>query len=133
MKKLLLIFLSVFLVSCSNNTAPEPEHLLEEEEMVSILYDLALLQSIKSFNPAVLDTNNVDSHKYIYKKYKIDSLTFAQNHTYYASDIETYEKIEKEVTKKIQNGRDALKPKIDTTAGKKGTGRKARLNKVSAE
>jgi hypothetical protein len=108
MKKLLLIFSSVFLVSCSDNTAPRPEHLLEKEEMVSILYDLALLQSIKSFNPAVLDTNNVESHKYIYKKYKIDSLTFAQNHTYYASDIKVYEKIEKEVSKRIQQQRDSL-------------------------
>jgi hypothetical protein len=108
MKKLLLIFSSVFLVSCSDNAAPKPEHLLDKEQMVSILYDLALLQSIKSFNPAVLDTNNVDSHKYIYKKYKIDSLTFAQNHTYYASDIKVYEKIEKEVSKRIQQQRDSL-------------------------
>jgi len=123
MKKLLLISLSVFILSCGSNTAPKPAHLLEKKEMEDILYDLALLQAIKSFQPTVLDTNNVSSHTYIYKKYKIDSLTFAQNHTYYASDIEGYEKIEKEVSKRIQQKRDALVPKKDSV--QKGPAAKA--------
>jgi len=115
MKKLLLIFLSFFVLSCSKNTAPKPEHLIEKEQMADILYDIALLQSIKSFQPAALDTNNVKPHVYIYKKYKIDSLTLAQNHTYYASDIEGYEKLEKEVADRIQKEREALTPKKDAT------------------
>jgi len=86
--------------------------------MVDILYDIALLQSIKSFQPAVLDTNNVHAHIYIYKKYKIDSLTLAQNHTYYASDIEEYEKMENKVSERIKQQRDALTPKKDSIAKK---------------
>jgi len=119
MKKLLLIVLSVLALSCDNHTAPKPEHLLAKDELVNVLYDIALLQSIKSFQPAVLDTNNVNAHTYIYKKYKIDSLTFAQNHTYYASDIEDYEKIEKEVSNRIQQKRDELTPKKDSLAANK--------------
>ena len=119
MKKLLLIVLCVLALSCDSHTAPKPEHLLAKDELVNVLYDIALLQSIKSFQPAVLDTNNVDAHTYIYKKYKIDSLTFAQNHAYYASDIEDYEKIEKEVSNRIQQKRDELTPKKDITATKK--------------
>lgn len=118
MKKLLLIVVSVFVMSCDSHTAPKPEHLLAKEEMVNVLYDIALLQSINSFQPAVLDTNNVNAHTYIYKKYKIDSLTFAQNHSYYASDIEDYEKIEKKVSDRIQQQRDALTPKKDSAAVK---------------
>jgi len=119
MKKLLLIVLSVFVMSCDSHTAPKPERLLGKDEMVDVLYDIALLQSINSFQPAVLDTNNVNAHTYIYKKYKIDSITFAQNHTYYASDIEDYEKIEKKVSDRIQQQRDALSPKKDSSAVKK--------------
>ena len=115
MKKLLLILISLFVLSCSKNTAPKPEHLLEKEEMVNILYDIALLQSIKSFQPTVLDTNNVNAHTYIYKKYKIDSLTLVQNHTYYASDIEGYERIENEVSDRLKKNKEELTPKKDST------------------
>jgi len=115
MKKLAFIFLLV-IASCGNSTAPKPEHLLDKGEMVDILYDIALLQSIKSFQPESLDTNNVHSETYIYKKYKIDSLTFAQNHTYYASDIEQYEKIEKDVADRIKKNRENLMPKKDSVA-----------------
>lgn len=83
--------------------------------MVDILYDIALLQSIKSFQPTVLDTNNVNAHTYIYKKYKIDSLTLVQNHTYYASDIEGYEKIENEVSDRLKKNKEELTPKKDST------------------
>ena len=121
MKKLLFIVLSVLVLSCDSHTAPKPKYLLDKDEMVNVLYDIALLQSIKSFQPAVLDTNNVDAHTYIYKKYKIDSLTFVQNHAYYASDIEDYEKMEKKVSDRIQQQRDALTPKKDSTAINKVT------------
>lgn len=110
MKKLVFILLAVSLLACTNSTAPKPEHLLDKDEMADILYDIALLQSIKSYMPAVLDSNKVYSHNYIYKKYNIDSLTFAQNTKYYASDIETYEKIEKEVSERIKQEREKLSP-----------------------
>lgn len=118
MKKLVFILLAVLVAACNQNTAPKPDRLLDRDEMTNILYDIALLQAIKSYKPNVLDSNNVYSHNYIYKKYKIDSLTFAQNNTYYASDIEEYEKIEQKVSEKIKENREKLSPAADSLAKK---------------
>ena len=118
MKKLVFIFLAIVAVSCNNDIAPKPEHLLKEDEMVNIFYDIALLQGIKSFTPQSLEENNVDAKNYIYKKYKIDSLTFAQNHNYYASDLKKYEIIERRVVEKLQKQKEKLVPKVTPPAAK---------------
>jgi hypothetical protein len=49
------------------------------------MYDLAVLEGIKYQN-RLLDSNQINSATYIYKKYKIDSLQLAQSNVYYASD-----------------------------------------------
>ncbi|MXN92135.1 DUF4296 domain-containing protein [Flavobacterium sp. Sd200] len=120
MKKLVFILFAVLAVACNENTAPKPDKLLDKNEMVDILYDITLLQSIKSYQPATLDSNNVNTHNYIYRKYNIDSLTFAQNHLYYASDIEGYEKIQKKVTDRINKNKEALAPPAKDSLAKKG-------------
>ena len=119
MKKLVLIILSVLAVSCNNDTAPKPEHLLKEDEMVNIFYDISLLQAIKSFTPKSLAENDVDVKHYIYKKYNIDSLTFAQNHAYYASDLEQYQKMQREVVDRLNADKEKIEPKKTKPGSKK--------------
>jgi len=111
MKKLVFILLSILAVSCGDELAPKPETLLSEDNMVDILYDVSLLQAIKSFKPQALDSSHVDPRNYIYKKYKIDSLTLAQNHIWYASNLEQYEKMQKRVVTRLEREKDKLKPK----------------------
>jgi 6-pyruvoyl-tetrahydropterin synthase len=103
MKKLVILFLtfSVF-VSCQKNVVEKPDDLIEEDVMVDIIYDLSLLEAIKSQNPASLEVNNINPNDYIYKKYKIDSLLFAQSNQYYATDIKNYKNIYDKVTKKLE-------------------------------
>ena len=110
MKKLAIILLSALAVSCNNDAAPKPEHLLSEKQMENIFYDITLLQSIRSSTPNVLDDNSVDVQHYIYKKYKIDSLTFAQNHSYYASDLEIYQKMQLKVSERLSKAKDSITP-----------------------
>jgi len=108
MKKLVFIIVALVAVACNNGLVPEPDKIIEEDKMESILYDIALMQGIKSFKPAVLDSNGVDPRTYIYKKYAIDSLTLAQNHTWYASDLEEYEKMQQNVANRLKADRDKL-------------------------
>jgi hypothetical protein len=115
MKKLVLIILGALVMSCGNDAVPRPQHLLKERDMVNILYDISLLQAIKSFTPKSLNQNNVEPSKYIYNKYKIDSLTFAENHLYYASNLEKYEKIQKEVAEKIKKNKAQFTTKAPKT------------------
>ena len=113
MKKILgCIIAVVFLVSCSDAPVHKPKKLIKENVMVDILYDMALLQAMKSYNPNMLDVMNINSTNYIYKKYNIDSLQFAQNNEYYASRIEDYQKIYEKVDERLQKTIKASKPKV---------------------
>lgn len=99
-------------VGCQESAVPKPDNLIDEDVLVSILYDLSLLEAIKSQNPAVLETNNINPNTYIYSKYKIDSLQFARSNKYYASDIKKYKEIVENVNKKIEEQKTLLtKPK----------------------
>ncbi|MFV5687711.1 DUF4296 domain-containing protein [Flavobacterium sp. ZT3R25] len=94
MKKIIsLLAIISILISCKEEVVKKPNRLMEKEVMVDIMYDLSLLEAIRLENPMSLDTFKINPKKYIYKKYKIDSLQFAQNIAYYASDYEEYANI----------------------------------------
>ncbi len=114
MKKIIALFvLFSMVVGCQESAVPKPDNLIDEDVLVSILYDLSLLEAIKSQNPAVLETNNINPNTYIYSKYKIDSLQFAKSNKYYASDIKKYKEIVENVNKKIEEQKTLLtKPKL---------------------
>jgi hypothetical protein len=70
--------------SCKEDLVAKPDQLIAKDQMID-MYDLAVLEGIKYQNPS-LDSNQINSATYIYKKYKIDSLQLAQSNVYYASD-----------------------------------------------
>lgn len=109
-KTLLILLLSVLAAGCGRETAPKPKHLLKEEDMVNILYDISLLQAISSYQPLALDSGKVDIKNYIYKKYAIDSATFAQNQAYYASSLEKYEGIQKRLSERLAKEKKQATP-----------------------
>ena len=121
MKRVVLI-LFIMLFSCGKEEAvPKPEKLLSESEMENIIYDLALLQAIKSTNPQVLTENNIDAKKYIYKKYSTDSLTYNQNHRYYASQLDVYEKIQNRVIERLNKQKTPAATPKNTSDGNNKT------------
>lgn len=114
MKKLVFILISFLAFACTDKAAPKPDRLLKEGEMVNILYDISILQAIKSYQPQALEEGKVDAKNYIYKKYSIDSLTFAQNQAYYASKLELYESIQTKLADRVKKEKEALKKEMDT-------------------
>lgn len=103
MKTRLFLFISFLLLflSCKDVRVKKPAKLIEREKMIDILYDISILEAINAINPAALDNNNIDSRTYIFSKHKIDSLQFAENSAYYASDLKNYKKIYEEVENRI--------------------------------
>lgn len=104
MKKLLLFFIGLVFVtsSCNNAAVEKPNNLLEEDEMVDMIYDLSLLDAMRnqgSFSQKKYPT----STEFLKQKYKIDSLTFAKNTLYYASDLKKYKRIYDSVKKRLDN------------------------------
>lgn len=109
MKKIILLLSILIIGACSNkNEIPKPAKPIDKEVMENILYDLALLQALKSYSPEKLTKNNIDSKNYIYQKYKIDSLQFVENNKYFASDIEAYKLMFENVSNRLQKEKSEL-------------------------
>jgi len=116
MKKLTAFLCLLIVLGCGDTAVEKPERLIDEEVMIDILYDLAILDAMRTQKPLSLTMNNIDPDKYIYKKYKIDSLQFAQSNRYYASEIKSYKKMYERVQKRLQNQSEALDPSLKKPA-----------------
>ncbi len=114
----ILCFL-LLLTSCNNLPVEKPNNLIDEDKMTNILYDLTLLDAIKSQNPYDSISQSIKPRAYIYKKYNIDSLQFVKSNQYYISQIDTYKKIYDEINERLQKEKsenDILLKKSGTVA-----------------
>jgi hypothetical protein len=106
MKKIVLLAVfSILFLSCKDNGVKKPSKLIKEDKMIDIIYDISMLDAINSVNPGALGDNNINSRTYIYKKYAIDSLQFAENSAYYASDLKKYKKMYEAVENRIDENK----------------------------
>lgn len=108
----LLLGVLVLLAGCNNTVVEKPEKLIDEQTMASILYDLSVLEAIKTKNPGMVGSTS----EYIYKKYNIDSVQFTQNNRYYASEIAKYKSIYDDVNARLEADKSAA----DSLARAKG-------------
>ncbi|WP_350293110.1 DUF4296 domain-containing protein [uncultured Croceitalea sp.] len=114
-------FLCMFLllVSCGEKVIEPPEGLISKDKMTSILYDLAILNSTKGTNPTILKQHNIKLMPFIFKKYNIDSLQFAESDLYYASiplEYQTiYEAVEARLENEVKLLEEEKKRKADST------------------
>jgi hypothetical protein len=100
MKKSIAIVCLLFSFISCNDGIEKPKNLIDKDKMVDVLYDLSLLEAIKTQNVGG-GISNKKANDYIYKKYKIDSVQLAQSNKYYASDVEEYKKIFEKVKAKL--------------------------------
>lgn len=130
MKKIVVLVVLLVLVSCKEEVVKKPNRLIEKDVMVNIMYDLSLLEAVKYQSPAILDSNKISPKQYIYKKYKVDSLQFAQSNVYYASDYEEYKNMFEQMTKRLDQKKLAVEALIKAEKKKKKEAKKAKsLNK----
>ncbi len=109
----------MLVVSCKDEVIKKPDRLIEKNVMVDIMYDLSILDAIKYQNPASLDTFKINPRTYIFSKYKIDSLQFAKNNVYYASDYEGYKVMFEEITKRLESTKKSADSLINLEKKKK--------------
>jgi len=116
MKQLLSVFLFLAL-ACNQYDAPKPKILIDEEIVKDIMYDLAILQAVKSTGEYVLTDNSLTVNNLLHNKYKIDEKTWLANNKYYASNVRKYNKMVKAVQQKIEKQKNEMaletKKKID--------------------
>lgn len=101
MKRIVIVLCCALLVfSCGKKSVDKPDNLIAKDKMVDILYDISLLEAIKSQNLKG-GINKKRANEYIYKKYKIDSLQFAKSNKYYAADLNEYKKMYDKVRERL--------------------------------
>ncbi|MCZ8089672.1 DUF4296 domain-containing protein [Flavobacterium sp.] len=118
MKKIFFFCVVFLAVSCNNSVIEKPSNLIEKDKMVDILYDISLLETVKSQGIKRGFTQS-EINQYILKKYKIDSLQLISSNKYYASDAEEYKKMFEKVKAKLDE--DDKKVTGKTAAEKNST------------
>jgi len=94
MLKKIVFILVVFLSSCYNYNTPEkPSKLISKDKMVNILLDLKLANSVTGKDKNVLDSAKLIPEQFIYKKYNVDSIQFAESNAYYTFHMKDYTEI----------------------------------------
>ena len=121
MKKIgLLLLLALQFVSCKQGLE-KPDTFIEEDKMVAILYDIAVMDALKSYNLNSPKANPVDSREYLLKKYQVDSLQFAQNNQYYAADMVRYKKMFEKVNQLLEQEKKKYEAEALKTGNQKPT------------
>lgn len=113
-----------FSVSCKKELVKEPENLIEKEKMVDIIYDLSLLDAIKYQQPLSLDSLESNPKKFVFKKYKVDSLQFAQSNMYYAADFDTYKEMFDEISARLEKEKKSNEKKLKAEEKKEAKAKK---------
>lgn len=105
MKSILtLALIGVVLFSCNKERRPDkPKNLISEAQFSDILFDMFVINSAKGVNKKALEENGIFPEDYIFNKYNIDSVQFANSNRYYAFDQEKYQKILERVKNKVQS------------------------------
>jgi hypothetical protein len=98
----------VLLFGCAKELVEKPDNLIDKKVMSAILYDLSILEALKYQNATVLYTNGVNPKTYVFKKYKIDSLQFAQSNSYYAADYREYKKMFEELDARLKKEKASI-------------------------
>ncbi|MDA9127898.1 DUF4296 domain-containing protein [Flavobacteriaceae bacterium] len=108
-KYALSIFLALGLFACQDVVRPDiPEQIIPEAKMVDVLVEAYIGNAARSNNNRVLRMGGVQLDSILYAKYEIDSLQFAQNTAYYASQIDPYMRILEQVETKLSGVKKSL-------------------------
>ncbi len=105
MNKIFFIVIFIVFLSCESRTKYEkPKDLIPKDQMIDLLTDMHIINGVTGIkNKDGLKANNYIS--LLYEKYQIDSTRFASSNLYYTSKISEYEKMFKEVKKRIEGQR----------------------------
>ena len=99
-KSIALVCLLFLVIGCHTSTIEKPASLIDKDKMTEILYDMSLLEAIKTQNING-GISNKAANEYIYKKYKIDSIQFIKSNKYYASNMEEYKKMFEKIKERL--------------------------------
>ncbi|MBT8270706.1 MAG: DUF4296 domain-containing protein [Flavobacteriaceae bacterium] len=118
---LIFIVLAFALMGCKNNKIPEPSkpgNLLTEDQMVELIYDMAIMTAAKGSNRKILENSGIKPQSFVFEKHNVDSLQFTLSNEYYAYRIEDYERIYERVKTKLAADRKQFNEELKAASTK---------------
>ncbi|WP_298779700.1 DUF4296 domain-containing protein [uncultured Polaribacter sp.] len=117
MKKLISIFVLIFLGSCTSNTIFEkPKNLIPKDSMSLLIQEMMIASSSKFMK----NKNNQKKLEYmslVYDRFKIDSVRFQSSNLYYLSKIDLYQEIFEDAKISLETKKEkysTLKKELDS-------------------
>ena len=111
MKIKILIITSLIFFSCNDKVAEE--NIMTENQMIEFLFDVNLINSSRGFT-------NKSNYNYfairdtvLFKKHKIDCLTFVRSNNFYTKNPKLYLKIYSGIGEKLKKLKDSLNNAIN--------------------
>jgi glycine cleavage system protein P-like pyridoxal-binding family len=130
MRTVFYIGLILILGACQEVIRPEkPENLLSKDKMVDILVESYIGNSARSIDNKTLRDSGVHLDSILFNKYTTDSLTFAQSHAYYSSQLNDYI----DIMSKVENILNAKKKIIDSVIQEEAKVQRDTLDKKREE
>lgn len=105
----IVVLAAVVLAACAGGVE-KPDNLIGEQTMVDVFYDLAVIDAMRSQQAARVNFAP-NLQQYVYEKYNIDSLQFAESNRYYAADVERYRNMVQQVAQKLRDEQKKLEDK----------------------
>lgn len=114
-KRLSILFLVIVLVACNSiDKPPKPDELISEDKMIDIMYDISLINGIRTSNTGKLKASGVEPDHFVYDKYEIDSIQLAQNIAYYSVEFSQYGRMWEAVRDRIKANLDSVNKLVKT-------------------
>jgi len=111
MKIKIMIITSLIFFSCNDKAAEE--NIMTENQMIEFLFDVNLINSSRGFT-------NKSNYNYfairdtvLFKKHKIDCLTFVRSNNFYTKNPKLYLKIYSGIGEKLKKLKDSLNNAIN--------------------
>lgn len=103
------ILVILILWSCNDIQKPKkPDNLIPRDKMVAIIADISLVNAAKGAGKNLLEEHNIDPQNYIFEKYNIDSIQFAESNNYYAFDVKKYEEIYLKAKERLEKQKEEV-------------------------
>lgn len=95
-------------MACEENLVEKPEDLIAKDKMISILYDIAVLNAAREINSDVMLEYEIEPTAFVLKQYGVDSVQFSNSDLYYASVPKDYDAIYAAVKERLDKEKERL-------------------------
>ncbi len=99
-----ILIANIACIACQSiDTVAAPKTIIPEDQMVSILTDIAFVRAAKVSQKNLLEEKKFNPELYVLSLHTIDSIVFAENNAWYSRDIERYQTIFSKVKENLEN------------------------------